>query len=198
MQEPLSDAQLEAIYYEGVGLLKAGQFARAIEVLRPSVNAGDRAATFAVAIAYIKAGDVDRALEHYELAATRGNLAAVAYLGFLFKVMGDTAQARMWLNRAASLGNEDAVEMLNALDIAPDATQTPFFNVAGDAHFAAGNVASAVKSWTTASNFGSADAMVKLGDVSLSQGNVGEAKLYFARAAELGSDLARERLARLG
>lgn len=195
---PLTNEQMEAAYYEGIRLLNAGELARAIEVLWPSVTAGDRQSTFAVAIAFMKAGNVDQALKFYELAANRGTLAAVAYLGYLYKVMGDRANARVWLTRAASLGSADAVQTLKTLDFADDPTQPPIFIVMGDAHFASGNVDAAVQSWMSACDFGSADAMVKIGDVRMREGNVGEAKLYFARAADLGNALGRERLARLG
>jgi len=194
----LSNEQLEAAYYEGLGLLKAGHLGRAVEVLRPSVDAGDRASTVAIAIAFLRSGDVNQALKYYELAAIRGTPNAAAYLGYLYKVMGDTAQARAWLSRAASMGHPVAAQFMESLDFEEDPAQMVFFNAFGDRYFAAGNVDSAVKAWMSACDFGSADAMVKIGDVLLSQGVVGEAKLYFARASSMGNALGRERLSSLG
>ena len=109
---------------------QAGDFAMAVSLLRPLVDAGDPASQYNLGIMYENGGGVEQdyfeAAHLYGLAARQGHADAQLNLGAMYGngwgVDRDFSEAFSWFSLAAAQGNADAPDLrdLAASQLSPE------------------------------------------------------------------------------
>lgn len=186
---------------QGCEAVKLHENRRAVELLTLPADLGNGVAMFNLAIAHMRQGQVDRAVDWYAKAARTGDIDAMAYLGHVFTLLGDLDTAANWYKMASANGHAGAETRLLALtsaapSVADIAVREGHAEMAR-VHEVHGNFELAAQLRQAAADAEHPESMFLTGQSAEGRGNLGEAMLWYAKAARGGFQRATERIEQL-
>ncbi len=182
----------------GLAAFSDGDVEQAKQWWSQAGDAGHGAAAYNLSIVASEEGNRDAELAWQERAIELGNADAIYNRGVLFEIDGDLDSARELFERGAALGDVKCRRGLGLIALKQGHTETGLthLRLAADedepmALRLLGVMSDArdekVGFLTRAANLGDDGAMDLLGDVAEGDGNMGDARMWWERAAELGN-----------
>jgi hypothetical protein len=182
----------------GLAAFEAGEVEQAKQWWSQAGDAGHGAAAYNLSIVASEEGNRDAELAWQERAIELGNADAMYNRAVLFEIDGDLDGARDLFERGAANGDIKCRRGLGLIALKQGHTETGLthLRLAADenepmALRLLGVMANArdekVGFLTRAANLGDDGAMDLLGDVAEGDGNIGDARMWWERAAELGN-----------
>ncbi|MBQ7665449.1 MAG: toll/interleukin-1 receptor domain-containing protein [Synergistaceae bacterium] len=198
---------LGQIYWEGLGVEK--DYKKAVDYIERAVDNGSSEAQIILGDIYTEGfgeevEDYSRAKEWYEKAAENGNVTALIKLGEMYMSEQNYAKAREYFERAAEKDSTEAqIELGNmyfhSLGVKEDYEKAAEWYekaAAKGSSFAQGRLDSireendklkAREKYEKAAENGNVTALIKLGEMYMSEQNYVKAREYFEKAAENGN-----------
>jgi uncharacterized protein len=169
-----TDADHDAVYMRGVGLVKSGANNEALQLLTPLAASGHQRAKLLVGVLHYQRREFDAAESALRDLAAKGDAEAMYYLGGISRARDhDEATARRWFRGGADRGHPQCM-----------------FEV-GTWSWREGD-REAARYWLgRAATAGDVNAMINLGSVLLKSDRDG-ARMWWQRAAEQGNEAQRE------